>query len=422
MTPITKKLKNGVRFILVPMRDNSTVTALVLTATGSKYETKDRNGISHFLEHLCFKGTEKRIGSFALASELDQLGAEYNAFTSQEYTGYYAKADRRHVTQLIDVVSDIYQNAIFSDEDIAKEKGVIVEEINMYEDMPHRKVQDIFMELVYGDQPAGWGIAGTKDRVLSFEKKDFLEYRHAHYVPSSTVVVVAGGIDPKKTTKDIENFFGAMKKSPKQKKIATSDSQSKPHVKIFYKDTDQAHFVLGVRAFPLGDKRNSALAVLSGILSGGMSSRLFQKVREEMGAGYYVRAVPDLYTDHGVFQISAGVDVKRIQEVIAVILQECKKIATEEISKKEMEKVKEYICGGLNTGIETSDQFASFYGDQEILKNKFQTPKEKERNIRAVTSAQVQKIAREIFITKNLNLAVVGPYKDSREFEKGLSF
>ena len=193
-------LKNGLRVITVPMKDNPTVTVLMMVEAGSKYETKEINGLSHFLEHMCFKGTTKRPKAIDISQELDTVGAQYNAFTSQEYTGYYAKADFKHLDLLLDVVSDMYLNPIFEDKEIEKEKGVIIEEINMYEDLPHRKVQEIFMKLLYGDQPAGWDIAGTKDNIKNIKRSDFLDYRRKHYVPSATTLVVAGRFDEKKVS------------------------------------------------------------------------------------------------------------------------------------------------------------------------------------------------------------------------------
>ena len=187
-------LKNGLRVITVPMKDNPTVTVLVLVETGSKYETKAKNGISHFLEHMCFKGTAKRPTAQAISSELDGLGSSYNAFTSQEYTGYYAKSSANHFKKIFDVVSDIYLNSAFPAAEIEKEKGVIVEEINMYEDMPHRHVHDLFASLLYGDTPAGWNIAGTRDNVRAMKREDFVQYHQAHYVPKATTVIIAGKV------------------------------------------------------------------------------------------------------------------------------------------------------------------------------------------------------------------------------------
>ena len=416
------KLKNGLRVITVPMKDNQTVTVLVLVETGSKYETKAKNGISHFLEHMCFKGTLVRPSAHTISSELDRLGSQSNAFTGQEYTGYYAKSDSRHFKQVFDIVSDIYLNSTFPEAEIEKEKGVIVEEINMYEDMPQRRVQELFVGLLYGDQPAGWNIAGTRENVRAMTREDFVAYKKAHYVPSATTVIVSGNVKEKDVAKEIERVFGALKSAPKASKKETMSKQAKPAAVVQYKKTDQTHLVVGVRTFDTYDARNPVLAVLSTILGGGMSSRLFIKLREDLGVAYYVRAGQDSSTDHGFFEISAGVSNDRVQEVIKEILAECKKVSDEIVSKDEVEKAKEYILGNMKLELESSDAWAHFYGGQEVLRKKIQTVDDIEKKIRKVTAAQVQALAKEIFVDRNLNLAIVGPFEDSNTFSSKLSF
>ena len=422
MNYIKTKLKNGLRFITVPMKDNPTVTVLVLVETGSKYETKAKNGISHFLEHMCFKGTTMRPSAHAISAELDGLGAQYNAFTGQEYTGYYAKSDAKHFKKIFDVVSDIYLNSTFPEAEMQKEKGVIVEEINMYEDMPHRHVQDLFMELLYGDQPAGWNIAGTRDNVRAMTRDDFVSYKKSHYVPKATTVIVAGKVNASDVAKEITRVFGATKSGAKSDKLKTKDVQVKPAALISYKKTDQTHLVVGVRGANVYDKRNAAFTLLATILGGGMSSRLFIKLREELGVAYYVRASNDNYTDHGAFQISAGVSNDRVQEVLTEILAECKRMTTELVSKTELEKAKEYLVGNMKLELESSDAWANFYGGQEVMRKKIQSPDDIEKRIRRVTAKEIQKIAQDIFVDRNLNLALIGPFEDSMTFLSKLKF
>jgi len=417
-----KKLKNGLRYITVPMKDNPTVTVLVLVETGSKYETQEKNGISHFLEHMCFKGTEKRPTAHAISAELDGLGSQYNAFTSQEYTGYYAKSDAKHFKQIFDVVSDIYLNSTFPEAEMEKEKGVIVEEINMYEDMPHRHVHDVFISLLYGNQPAGWSIAGTRDNVRAMKREDFVQYKKEQYVPKATTVIVAGKIKEKDVEKEIERVFGSLKSTPKSGKKAVVEKQSKPAVSLYQKATDQTHLVLGVRTFGVSDKRRSTLAVLSTILGGGMSSRLFIKLREELGVAYYVRAGVDSYTDHGYFAISAGVSNDRVYEVLGEIVKECARMKKEIVSAEELSKAKEYIAGNMKLELESSDAWANFFGSQEVMKNKTETPEVIEDRIRKVTAKDIQKLAGEIFIDKHINLAIVGSFTDTAPFLAKLRF
>jgi predicted Zn-dependent peptidase len=417
-----KILKNGLRVITVPMKDSPTVTFLVLVSTGSKYEVKKLNGLSHFLEHMCFKGTEKRPNAKTISTELDTIGAQYNAFTGQEYTGYYAKSDKKNFAQIFDVVADIYLNSTFPENEIEKEKGVIVEEINMYEDLPMRHVQDLLMEIMYGDQPAGWNIAGNAETVRSMQRKDFVKYHKEHYVPNATTLVVAGGVDEKEVLKNITKVFGKLKDSEKTQKKKTKDVQKNPQVLIKNKKTDQTHFVLGFRAFDIFDKRNTALSLLSGVLAGGMSSRLFVKLREEMGVCYYVRSAPDFYTDHGLLQISSGVDNKRVKEVIKVLLEECQKLKDEIVGEEELQKIKNMFISNIRMSLEATDDIANFYGGQEVLMNKIENPEEKIKKIQNTKSSDILNVAKEIFKDKNLNLALIGPFEDKKEFLDILKF
>lgn len=415
-------LDNGLRLILVPREASLATTVLVLVETGSKYETKEISGISHFLEHLCFKGTEKRPSAFAIASELDGIGASYNAFTSQEYTGYYAKARPNHFVQIMDVVSDIYLNQKFDAAEIDKERGVIIEEINMYEDLPMRKVQDVFTKLMYGDQPAGWPIAGRKDVVNKLTREDFVEYHKKHYVAEATIVVVAGAYDEQEAIDGVKKCFAGIIAGVKGAKEKTTESQDKPQVALATKETDQTHLVMGVRAFDLFDERKYALELLADILGGGMSSRLFQKVREEMGAAYYIGADADLSTDHGYMDISAGIDHKKIDDVLKAIVAELKRMADEPVAPEELTRAKEHLIGGLVLGLETSNQWAGFYGSQEALEKNMMSPEDLVKKMQEVTAEQIQAVAKDIIKNEGLNLAIIGPFKDKERFEKLLQF
>lgn len=410
-------LDNGLRVITAPMRDSLAATVLILVEAGSKYETREINGISHFLEHMCFKGTAKRPKAIDIASELDGIGAFYNAFTSTEYTGYYAKTEPRHMDKILDVVSDIYLNQIFETEEINKERGVIIEEINMYEDLPHKQVQENFTSLLYGDQPAGWNIVGKKEVIQKLIREDFLKYRNEHYLAQSTIVVVAGKFNEEKVIEDIKNIFGGIRKGAKNQKVKVAESQDKPIVSLKYKKTEQTHLVLGVRAFDVFDPRRYPLEVMTDILGGGMSSRLFQKVREELGAAYYIGADADLYTDHGYLAASAGVDNKRVEEVIEAILGEFN-IMSSSIKKEELERAKEHLVGNMMLSLETSSSMASFYGGQEVLKEVIITPEELAKKIRAVKMDEIIAVAKDIFQNKKLNLALIGPFEEKEKFEK----
>ncbi len=422
MKPKIKTLPNGLRVLLVPMKEQRTTTALVLVEAGSKYETKDKNGISHFLEHMCFKGTERRPNQQVIAEELDGLGAEFNAFTGHEYTGYYAKTAFPYLPRVIDLLSDIYSHSLFKEEDIAQEKGAIVGEINMYEDIPMRKVGDLFMKLVYGDQPAGWEIAGPKELVTSFTREDFLAYRKQHYVPSATLVVVSGNFDPVKIFAQIKKEFGAITPAKKKGKLKVKEVQQQPQIALEYKESDQTHLIVGVRAFPLRHRLHYPLALLSGVLGVGMSSRLFQKVRTEMGLGYYVRSSHETFSDHGLLTASAGVVNERAAEAVAAIVEQFKRLTTELVSDEELLKAKDMFSGRLLLGLESSDEVGEFYGGQEIQREPLETPEEVIKKIRAVTPKEIREAAKKVFQNDRLNLALIGPWKEDAEFVKVLQF
>lgn len=417
-----KVYKNGLRVLTIPMKDNPTVTVLVLVGTGSDYELNEINGISHFLEHMCFKGTTKRPNSRIISHELDALGCQYNAFTGNEYTGYYAKGDSKNFKKIFDIISDVYLNSTFPEVEMEKEKGVIIEEINMYEDMPQTHVQDLFMEVLYKNQPAGRSTLGTKENIKKMKRGDFISYKKNHYVAKNTVVIVAGNIETNEVHKEINKYFKNIPTNKSSKKPKTKDAQGSPSVLIKHKDTDQTHFVLGVRTYPVLDKRNSTLALLAGVLGAGMSSRLFMKLREEMGVAYYVKASNQPSLDHGSLQISAGVNNGRTEEVIKEIIKECNLLASKKINKRELNKAKSFLIGNMKMSLESTDDIANFYGGQELLKNRIKTLEEKIKEINRVKAEDIQKIAKTIFKNKNLNLAIIGPFKKDSQFKKILKF
>lgn len=413
-------LPNGLRLITAP-RSGMTTTVLVLVEAGSKYETKDINGISHFLEHMCFKGTEKRPRSLDITSELDRIGARYNAFTSHEYTGYFAKAAPEHIEKMLDIVSDIYTGSVFPEAEIQKEKGVIIEEINMYEDLPMAKVHDVFMALLYGDQPAGWRIIGEKEAISALTRDNFLSYRSNTYVANSTIVIVAGEFDERGIVSRVEKYFSKLARAPKHGKEKTEEKQTKPEIALHFKETDQTHLILGVRGYSARDERKYALEMVSEILGGGMSSRLFQKIREELGAAYYVRTDTDLYTDHGYLALFSGVDRQKLQSVIEAALEEFARIKHELVENAELERAKEHFIGNFIQGLETSDELANFYGIEEVLARELLAPEDVIHKIRRVSAKEVQEVARDIFRKENLNLAMLGPVSESGKFEDTLN-
>ncbi len=401
---------NGLRLITVPMEHTESVTVLIIVATGSRYETKKINGISHFLEHMMFKGTTKRPGALDISRELDSIGAEYNAFTSKEYTGYYVKCANEKIDTALDVISDIFQNSKFAETEITKEKGVIIEEINMYLDTPARYVNDIFEELLYNGQPLGYLTQGDKVIIRSLKKADFVKYFQTYYFDKNTVVAVAGNVEQKIVRKKVKKYFSNIRAGALVTPVRITEKQAKPDVHTLYKKTDQTHFNLGFRAFDYFSDKTEILGLMSVILGGGMSSRLFEEIREKRGLAYYIGASNNPYADAGYFAIRGGVNNERFFEALEVTLQQCRRLIEEKVSDVEIKKVKDFIHGKTAISLESSDDLASFYADQQLLKKELLTPEEKLAKIDRVTSEAVQAVAGEIFKPENLNLALIGPF------------
>lgn len=413
-------LDNGLRVIFAPLKSVMSTTAIVLCGAGSRYEKKETNGISHFLEHMFFKGTKKRPTAQEISHELDAIGADYNAFTGKEETAYHIKSASKHLPLVLDMLSDMVWNSTFVEAEIEKERGVIIEEINMYEDTPMRRVAEVYENLLWGDQPLGWDIGGRKEVIRKITKKDFRDYIDERYSPSNLVVSLAGNFDRNKAISVIEKTFGKFKGKDVPGFLPVSESQRRPAMVMTYKKTDQAHLVVGVRGFKTGHPDRYAAAVLGTILGGGMSSRLFVNVREKRGLAYYVRADHESYLDTGTLAAAAGVDLKRITEAIKVILAEFGEITKKKVEDKELTKAKEYIKGKIILSWEDSRAVAISYGTDELLEGKVRMLPEYLKRIDEVTAADVLRVAKYLFNNHSLNLAVIGPFRDKAPFEKVL--
>jgi predicted Zn-dependent peptidase len=413
-------LKNGLRVVLAPNENVESATVLVLVGAGSRYETKQNNGVSHFLEHMAFKGTAKRPTAREIANLLDSLGAESNAFTSKEMTGYYIKSASSHLPVALDVISDILMNSKFEQEEIDRERNVIIEEINLYEDTPMRKIGDIFENLLYGDTPMGWDIAGEKDIIRKLQRDDFVSYMNSLYSADNMILCVSGKYDKQKLLSDIEIYFTPFKKFPTKEFSRLTETQAGPQTKVRSKKTEQAHFSIGVRTVGLtDDKDRYPLSVLSAILGGGMSSRLFHEVRERRGLAYYVKTMPESYIDRGYITSFAGVDPKRIDEAIKVVIEEYGKMHDkDQIKEDELKKAKEYLKGHFILELEDTRAVALFYTSTLLLENKIVSPQEAIDKLEKVTLDDVYRVAAAYLLPDRLNLAIIGDYDDSTRFEK----
>ena len=387
-----------------------------------EHENKKNNGIAHFFEHMAFKGAKKYPTSFDISSTIEGIGGAFNAFTSKDHTGYWVKAPKEHFESVLDVMSDMILHPLLVPEEIEREKGVIIEEINMYEDMPARKVSDIFDEVIFEGNPLEYDIAGSHKTVKSFNKKTFTDYIHAHYHPKNAVIVIAGGLTQSgigtgpttlKAYRDlVEEKFKDWKPLKKIQFERFSSPQKETKLVVKYKKTEQAHFCFGYRAFPFTDPRRHALAVLCTILGGGMSSRLFMEVRERRGLCYYVSTGRELYDDTGYIVTQAGVtnSKDKVNGALQVIKAEHLSIAGGKIQDAEISKAKEFLKGRLILSLEDSHRVASLEGTKYLFEEKTIDLKEIIANIEAVTKKEIIEVAKEIFTADRLNIAIIGPF------------
>ncbi len=417
-TLTTKRLPNGLRVAVIPDPHSATVTALVLVRTGSSFETKKTGGISHFLEHVCFKGTAKRPSAKIISEEIESLGAVTNAFTDRDITGYWIKGSPTHAAIYTDILADIYQHSTFPKAEIDKERGVVIEEINMYEDMPQQKVGELLFSMLYPNQPAGFSVLGTKETLARIGVRELMAYRDAQYTAANTVVVLSGNITLGTATSLVKKHFGTLKKGKKNQKKKINDTQREVAVSMFKKPLDQAHMIIGFRSLALQDKDVAVARLLSTILGRGTSSRLYQLIREELGAAYYVYAGQESYPGHGIFSISAGLDKSRFALVLSKIVEECKRIKETSVEDIELARAKEFTTGMMRLSLELSDDIATFFGVQVVLDQKVKSLEKAIEEIKAVTARDIQRVARRIFTPKGANLALVGPFASDAQFKE----
>lgn len=407
-------LANGLRVVTVPMESVKSVTVLVMVATGSRYEGQRINGVSHFLEHMIFKGTKKRPSSFAISSTIDGIGGSFNAFTGKEYTGFYVKAAAKHLELVLDVLSDMLLNSLYDQEEFDRERGVIIEEINMHEDDPGSKVGDLFERVLFGGHPLGRKISGEKGNIENLARSDVVNYLSDNYKSQAIVVGLAGNFDKNL----VSGYFVRVPKGKENTFEPFKVSQNTPRVTVGYKKTDQANIVLGVPSYFLGHPDRYVLSVLGNILGGTMSSRLFTQVRVKRGLAYTIIAGSEEFHDTGFFAVSAGLRLFSLEEAIKVILGELDLIRAKPVDATELARAKDYFAGRMLLSLEDSYRTAMFYTVQELLEKKVETPEEVLAMVEKVTVEDIQRVAKDIFVNQKLNLAVVGPFKDESKFEK----
>lgn len=415
-------LPNGTRVILVPKHDTGAITLLALFRVGSRFEAARTLGISHFLEHMMFKGTKKRPDTLEISRELDGVGAAYNAFTSKDHTGYYIKLNYEKTELAIDIMYDMLANSLMKTEEVERERRVILEEIHMYEDNPIMLIEELFEEEIYRGSSLGWRIAGDEKSLAQVHRRELAVFRHEHYRPYETVFVAAGKL-PEGMVKLIENTFGQSKKRdgrPTQYRAFRAGALHSrgPRLKLKYKDTGQVQVALGFPAYGLSHEKMPALGLLSTILGGTMSSRLFIAVRERRGLAYSVRSSINAYEDVGNLVVQAGLDKSRVDEALRVIMTELRRIAAKGITVAELDRGKENIRGRLTLALEESSDLADFFGKQELHLGKIKTPEEKLEQVFRVSREEVGAVAREIIVGKKLAAAIIGPFESMDRFKK----
>lgn len=413
-----KKLKNGLTLITVDLPELKSVTTLLAVGAGSRYETRNINGISHFLEHMFFKGSRKYPTAEQIANILDGIGAVNNAATDKEITYYWIKSAAKHIRLSSDVLSSMLKESLLAEDEIEKEKGVIIEELRMRRDNPSILVWELYEQLQFGDQPLGWDIGGNEKTINSIKREDFVKYIDSLYSPKNMALVYVG-----KLPQDIENLaeeyfqdlpdLSQFKPDP-YKKI----KQVKPKINVYYKDTDQVNLILGVEGYDRDDDKRYPAKILSAILGEGMSSRLFIQVREKRGLAYRISAGHDSYVDTGVFVVFAGLKLEKVGEGLEVIKAELERVACENVTQDELKKAKEMIRGRLALSMESTNFLAEFFGTNFVLDRKVKTFEEILKKLDAVTIEDVRKVAEELFKKERINLQVVGPFKSDEKFAK----
>jgi predicted Zn-dependent peptidase len=414
-------LKNGLRVIVSSIPSLESATLTVWVKTGSRNEEEKLSGISHFLEHMVFKGSSKRPTAREISSAVDSIGGEFNAGTSKEWTNFYIKARASEIDQSFDVLSDMVLRPLLKEEEIERERGVILEEKAMYEDTPMMKIWDVFENLIFAGTKLGDDIIGKVETIKKIKRNDFLSYRNEYYFSDNIILTISGGVDSRKILELAEKCFGELMN--KQAKPIPHDEQlkaDKPRCKVIYKKNEQAHLVLGFLGFPRGDETRFVEKVLSTILGGGMSSRLFIEVRERRGLAYSVRTDSDHFIDTGFMGTYAGVKLEKIEEAIDVVLEQHYGISNRKflVSKEELEKAKGYLKGHLALSLEDTNNINSFVGERELFLNKIETPEQVYENIDKVSLEDVYSLASKMFKPERLNLAIIGPYEDEERFER----
>lgn len=413
--------KPGSRLQLHPVPQALSVAVVAMVGVGSRYEARELNGISHYLEHMLFKGTRKRPTALDITSVVDGIGGNFNAFTSKELTGYYIKAAAKDAALIIDVLSDMMYNSRHDQEEVDRERGVILEEMNMYLDTPQDRVGEIIDHLLYPDHPMGWDIIGTRESLKNINREQLVKYNQRWYNPSNLVVSIVGAFDDSVEEAARQAFFSQPEHAVDTFQPMTF-KQTEPGIIAQTKNSDQTHLVLAVRALPYDDPGRYALALLNIILGANMSSRLFTELREKRGLAYAVHTHPDPNNDSGSFNCQIGLDHSRVNEAVQVTLAEYAKLRDVLVSDAELDRAKQYLRGKLSLSLEDPLGMGMYIARQQLLLGRVETPEEYLNKIDQITSQEVQQVAQKIFTNQGLNLAIIGPNIQENSLKEVLRF
>lgn len=416
----TKTLPNGLRLQAVEMPGTNVITTLILAGAGSRYEDKKISGISHFLEHMFFKGAEKYKTPKAVSEAIDSFGGEFNAFTGKEYVGYYVKSGKENFSKSMDVLSDMLIHSKFDSQEIEKERGVILEEMAMYLDAPMYQISWDFERLVFGDQPLGRDQIGTKELINTVTQQDFFDYKNALYVPENLVITVAGAVNEKSLDK-IAEFFEFKAKKQSMERLDFDPHLATEKFKIRTKKTEQYHISFGVRSISEQDEQYPTLKLLGVILGGNMSSRMFQNVREEKGLCYSIRTTVDEFTDTGLLTTRAGVKLTDVLRAAEAVRTEYDKISQEGITEAELEKAKNYMAGKADLKTEDTEDVAHHFAKDTLLYRKIEDFNEWKARIREVTKSEVEVLAHKLLVPENFRFAGIGPKIDEGKLKEIIS-
>jgi len=414
-------LQSGLRVVTKKLDGTKAVTVLILVGAGSRYENQKIRGISHFLEHMFFKGADKYRNTKEVSEAIDSVGGEFNAFTGKEYAGYYVKVAAESIDVACDVLSDMLINSKFAQEEIEKERGVILEEYNMYQDTPMYQIGWNFENLVFGDQPLGWDQIGTKELIKLVMHEDFASYKSKLYTPDNTVIAVVGNTDNDAAVSKISEYF-EMKSVEKSLEYKPLEKKDGGQIYLKEKKTEQAHVAVGFPGYPEMHKDHWALKLLAVMLGGNMSSRMFLGVREAKGLAYYIHTSTDNYMDGGAIVTNAGVDIKRVDDAVSGIVAEYRKVLEDDITDKELKKAKAFLKGKMVLNLEDSEEYAHLLAKYQLLHDLTRMPDEIMKLIDAVKVSDVKRVAEDLFQEEKLKLAVIGPFDDKERFKKLLKF